>query len=181
MTTNFPRSSWKPRVRRQKHTTALDLSFPKLFSLYPAKPHFHRVMDSPSQVSSAAGSRDHYEPNEENDIHEGLANSFFPAPPPAWKRYTAINLELANLLKAQRGDEAIPENWRANQDELLAQLGRSERPEFDLRELIEPPRVDWIEQEGSWTAFGQAWPIEERLATLEESGVQQLYDSDLGS
>ncbi|KAJ1021649.1 hypothetical protein NDA16_003785 [Ustilago loliicola] len=48
-------------------------------------------------------------------------------------------------------------------------------PDFDLKKELEPPNVDWIEEDGGYTAFGQLWPIPEVTPTLEQLGIPVLY------
>ncbi|CBQ69940.1 related to MED7-member of RNA Polymerase II transcriptional regulation mediator complex [Sporisorium reilianum SRZ2] len=50
-----------------------------------------------------------------------------------------------------------------------------ELPEFDLKAELEPPNVDWIEEDGGYTVFGQLWPIPDVTPTLEQLGIPVLY------
>ncbi|KZO99307.1 hypothetical protein CALVIDRAFT_595931 [Calocera viscosa TUFC12733] len=84
----------------------------------------------------------------------------FPAPPRFYTRYTARNLELFENLKADGPDTLV---------------GAQDLPEWDLHEL-EPPRADWIVEEGGYQSFGDVFPIPSREPTLEEVGLVQLYD-----
>ncbi|GAA5956772.1 hypothetical protein JCM21900_002178 [Sporobolomyces salmonicolor] len=81
--------------------------------------------------------------------------SFFPAPSPFFARYTSHNLSLPP-------------------DALISDVPGEPAP-FLAKEL-EPPNVDWIVQEGSYSVFGETWPVEEKLPTLEEMGVQEMFD-----
>ncbi|CAD6885909.1 unnamed protein product [Tilletia controversa] len=38
-----------------------------------------------------------------------------------------------------------------------------------------PPRVDWIDEDGYYSYFGDQWPIPEVHPTLEQQGVTRLY------
>lgn len=40
----------------------------------------------------------------------------------------------------------------------------------------EPPNVDWIVQDGSYTVFGETWPVEELTPRLHEMGVPEMFD-----
>jgi hypothetical protein len=51
-------------------------------------------------------------------------------------------------------------------------------PDFDLLLTIEPPRVDWIEEDGFYSCFGETWPVEEKLAGLKELNMRQFYPDD---
>ncbi|KZT56721.1 hypothetical protein CALCODRAFT_497039 [Calocera cornea HHB12733] len=84
----------------------------------------------------------------------------FPAPPRFYNRYTTRNLELLEKLKVDGSD---------------ALVGEQDLPEWDLAEL-DPPRADWIVEEGGYSSFGDFFPIPSREPTLEEVGLIQLYD-----
>ncbi|GAA5930884.1 mediator complex subunit MED7 [Sporobolomyces koalae] len=81
--------------------------------------------------------------------------SFFPAPSPYFHRYSTANL-------------ALPP------DTLISDVPGEPVP--FLASELEPPHVDWIVQEGSYSVFGETWPVEEHLPTLEEMGVQEMFD-----
>ncbi|EJT98336.1 hypothetical protein DACRYDRAFT_118635 [Dacryopinax primogenitus] len=83
----------------------------------------------------------------------------FPAPPNLYKRYTVPNLSLLKKLHVH-GPSAL-------EDE-------PDVPEW-LSEL-DPPRVDWVVEEGGYHSFGEFWPIPSREPTLAEVGLVQLYD-----
>ena len=51
-------------------------------------------------------------------------------------------------------------------------------PDWDMLQAMEPPRVDWIEQDGSYSCFGETWPVDEKLAGLREMGMRQFYPDD---
>lgn len=103
-----------------------------------------------------------------------LADSFFPAPPAAYRRYTSANLALAAELEA---DEAGPadEAWADRQTRVHGERA----PDFDLRELVTAPDASWLAEDGGFEAFGQRWPLEDPLPTLADSGVDQLYGPEL--
>ncbi|GAA6060885.1 hypothetical protein JCM10212_000168 [Sporobolomyces blumeae] len=83
-------------------------------------------------------------------------SSFFPAPSPYYLRYTSRNL-------------ALPPS------ELIADVPGEPVP-FPASEL-EPPDIDAIVRQGSYSVFGETWPVQEALPTLEDMGVRQLFDS----
>lgn len=51
-------------------------------------------------------------------------------------------------------------------------------PDWDIFLTMEPPRVDWIEEDGFYSCFGETWPVEERLAGLKELEMRQFYPDD---
>ncbi|KAG2174884.1 hypothetical protein INT43_005946 [Umbelopsis isabellina] len=83
---------------------------------------------------------------------QAKAGSAWPEPPTFYQRYTTENLEQAKLLKH----------------------GRSSSPDVGLDfpiELLEPPPPI----EGSYVVFDQHWQTEDKLLSLEEMNVKQLY------
>lgn len=82
---------------------------------------------------------------------QAKAGSAWPEPPTFYQRYTTENLEQAKLLKH----------------------GRSNSPDgldFPI-ELLEPPPPI----EGSYVVFDQHWQTDDKLLSLEEMSVKQLY------
>jgi len=75
------------------------------------------------------------------------ADSIFPAPNAAYKRFTNRNLELARILQVKGTIES---------EDLL---DGEKVPDFGLATLLEPPNVDWIVEEGSWSCFGQEFYV----------------------
>ena len=86
--------------------------------------------------------------------------SFFPAPSPYFHRYTSTNL-------------ALPPT------ELISDVPNEPQP-FLAKEL-EPPNVDWIIEEGSYSVFGETWPVNEQLPSLTEMGVKEMFDTKKGT
>lgn len=93
---------------------------------------------------------------------DSLDTSFFPAPAHYYKRYTETNL-------------AVP---RDSTDPLHSEDPKD--PPFLAKEL-DPPNVDWIVEGGSYSVFGETWPVEEVLPTLEEMGVKELFVRGAGA
>jgi mediator of RNA polymerase II transcription subunit 7 len=88
---------------------------------------------------------------------DSLETSFFPAPAPYYTRYTSDNLALPLAAPVQ-----LPNGQEVSRAEL------------------EPPNIDWIVEEGSYSVFGETWPVEEKLPSLAEMGVQELFDPTVG-
>lgn len=86
--------------------------------------------------------------------------AIFPAPPAFYHRYTQRNLDLAP-------------------DATIADVPGEPRP-FSRADL-DPPNVDWIVEDGSYSVFGETWPIDEKLPTLEDMGVPEMFDRDAGA
>ncbi|GJN93990.1 hypothetical protein Rhopal_007053-T1 [Rhodotorula paludigena] len=94
-------------------------------------------------------------PLEGNPPLDDLDTSVFPAPPAFFHRYTDRNL-------------ALPP------DALIDDVPGELRP--FLRADLDPPNVDWIVEEGSYSVFGETWPIDEKVPTLQEMGVPEMFD-----
>lgn len=85
--------------------------------------------------------------------------SFFPAPSPYYHRYSSRNLAL-------------------DADAVISDVPGEPKP-FRASELA-PPNVDWIIEDGSYSVFGETWPIEEHLPTLQEMGLSEMFDHTRG-
>lgn len=129
----------------------------------------------------------------EADGGDGVApgsTSFYPPPPAVFRRFTEENLLWLEVLRRERA--SAPADWdavsleerRAMQHGLLERgLGKSdvagaELPDFDLQLALEPPNVQWVEQDGGYQLFGQRWPIPETTPTLEELGIPRMFPRD---
>lgn len=84
-----------------------------------------------------------------------IANPFT-FPPSQFRLYTKRNLVLLNLLRARSGTQLYDQISLESQHAILADQG--EPLDWDLTRL-ERPRADWIEEEGGYEAFGDAWPV----------------------
>ncbi|CAG8685816.1 20967_t:CDS:2, partial [Gigaspora rosea] len=85
-------------------------------------------------------------------------SSPFPLPPEFYKRYTDENLDKLKRIK-EHGIEAF-----TNAGDTLPQ-------DFDIFDL-EPPKPI---TKDFYTMFNEAWPVVDRMRTLEETDLQQLY------
>ncbi|CAM0140139.1 Mediator of RNA polymerase II transcription subunit 7 [Umbelopsis sp. WA50703] len=83
---------------------------------------------------------------------QAKAGSAWPEPPTFYRRYTTENLEQAKLVKHGKADAS------------------DVRLDFTI-ELLEPPPP----LEGSYVVFDQQWQTEDKLLSLEEMNVKQLY------
>ncbi|KAI7861785.1 MED7 protein-domain-containing protein [Spinellus fusiger] len=86
--------------------------------------------------------------------------SAWPNPPSFYKRYTEENLE---SLKSAKKNNAL----------LDTVISQPPLPDFYLHSLAPPaPPAD------SYKIFDQTWQVEDKLATLKELGVKQLFPSE---
>ncbi|KAM0786003.1 hypothetical protein ACM66B_006821 [Microbotryomycetes sp. NB124-2] len=84
-----------------------------------------------------------------------LDTSFFPAPAHYYKRYTDANVSIKDkdaVIDAQQGGASV------------------------LRRDLDPPDVDDIIKHGSYSVFGDTWPVEEQLPSLADMGVREMFD-----
>ncbi|BGP20020.1 hypothetical protein JCM10213v2_008155 [Rhodosporidiobolus nylandii] len=112
-------------------------------------------MSSPSSSPPNAHAFELEQPPQDASPPEEFDTSFFPAPSPFYLRYTSRNLALSP-------------------DALIADVPGEPAP-FKRSEM-EPPNVDWIVEDGSYGVFGETWPVEEKVPTLEEMGVKEMFE-----
>ncbi|OCF42125.1 hypothetical protein I317_04096 [Kwoniella heveanensis CBS 569] len=120
-----------------------------------------------------------------------ITNTLFPPPPPYFQAYTQANLdryeELTGrpLLSSGKGKEkATVDNAQFdNHDDTVhrdTEAGSSESEEGKaLREKLEKPRADWIEEDGRWMCFGQMYTTEPIIPTADSIGLPPLLDPAL--
>lgn len=98
-----------------------------------------------------------------------------------------IEKEAAKVKEEQKNDDVDMEdegevNRKEKTDAIAAQVEKAPQllpvPDWDILLTMEPPRVDWIEEDGSYTCFGDRWPVEDKLAGLREIGMRQFYPDD---
>ncbi|KAG7818480.1 hypothetical protein KL909_005102 [Ogataea angusta] len=85
-----------------------------------------------------------------------LISSLYPPPPPYVRFFTAENVQRAAELRRQHGPDA---------DKVLSETK-------DLRFLVPPLPPN----KPQYRSFGDIWNFEDKFITLEESGIQQLYE-----
>ncbi|KAG7783737.1 hypothetical protein KL910_005118 [Ogataea haglerorum] len=85
-----------------------------------------------------------------------LISSLYPPPPPYVRFFTAENVRRAAELRKQHGADA---------DKVLSETK-------DLRFLVPPLPPN----KPQYRSFGDIWNFEDKFITLEESGIQQLYE-----
>ncbi|KAG8749587.1 Mediator of RNA polymerase II transcription subunit 7 [Serendipita sp. 396] len=112
----------------------------------------------------------------------------FPTPPVYWTRYTPENLRLLARLREkivarrqENGASQVEETGEENRDDedvdqAVLLPGEELLPSFPLLEL-EPPRLDWILEEESYSSFGEVHPTKEIVQVLPP-GIQKLYDPE---
>ncbi|SCV72957.1 BQ2448_6882 [Microbotryum intermedium] len=96
--------------------------------------------------------------NNNNDTN-ALEASFFPSPSHYYKRYTSYNLSLPL---------DYPEILHLPNDD-------NSGGGFTRQDLV-PPHLDWVLERGTYTVFGEVWPLDDQLPSLRDMGVEELFD-----
>ncbi|MBW0461545.1 hypothetical protein O181_001260 [Austropuccinia psidii MF-1] len=123
---------------------------------------------------------------ESNEVN----SSFFPPPPTRYRLFTNRNITLANRLVERFNDKKLswtvfdPTLQRQELVDLTSKIAVVENDlhqieNVDLISLLKPPNLDWVRENGGWTAFGdwEPWPGKSSLASLE--GMPKLYDESM--
>lgn len=82
-----------------------------------------------------------------------ITNTLFPPPPEFYKQFTDENVaRYEALIENEAGPSRSPRTGSPGRVE----LGADERHELEgLGGSLQPPRADWIEEEGRWVTFGE--------------------------
>jgi mediator of RNA polymerase II transcription subunit 7 len=89
-----------------------------------------------------------------------ITNTLFPPPPEYFKHFTDENLAQYEVLSSA---EAGPS--RSSPPDINGNPGRAKLSGDDQEELerfwsmLQPPRVDWIKEEGRWVTFGEIYTV----------------------
>ena len=106
-----------------------------------------------------------------------LANSLFPPPPAYYKHFTKANLDRYAALGggsststskrdgetdgAGGTDDAMDGSGATRID-----LSEGEQQELEsLRSALQPPRADWVQEEGKWLTFGQQYTVRRSVSS----------------
>lgn len=84
----------------------------------------------------------------------------FPPPPPHYALFTPANLAL--LASLQPPPSSSPSAASKGKQRATAQTDDDEH----LVRQLEPPRVDWIEQDGGFEVFGDFYPVRSCAVSL---------------
>lgn len=78
--------------------------------------------------------------------------STFPAPPSQYKYFSQDNLDLL---------EGLPTDIPATKEAFVEWYNKTkgEDIDVDLRTTLVKPRVDWILEDGYYSAYGELWPV----------------------
>ncbi|KAL1749016.1 MED7 protein-domain-containing protein [Schizophyllum fasciatum] len=128
-----------------------------------------------------------------DDGEDAELQSPFPAPPAHYARYTTHNLRLLALMRERAQADDADEVARPAEGALVPPIedptqaavaqfkllqDQTDLPDFPLYQL-EKPRVDWIEEDNTFTVFGETWPIKNtKIMSLAEAGIAQLFPDD---
>jgi len=81
-----------------------------------------------------------------------ITNTLFPPPPAYYKRYASYTAEASGTNKGKGIDTAD-----ISSGDRVANV--EEDSHENTSEGIEPPRADWIREEGRWMCFGQMFTV----------------------
>lgn len=89
-----------------------------------------------------------------------LANNIFPPPPAYYKAFTSANLARHSALAGPSGTSKSRGAGDAESAETVVARTEEEASEYArLTAALEPPRSDWVEEEGRWKAFGDVLSV----------------------
>lgn len=164
-----------PSVKKNERAGSRCAPAAPVFAIFlpPDRPSFvdltPRAMSSPSAGSVSPMAQDAPLPDaprppagapSESGSSSELDTSFFPAPAHFYKRYTSANL----LLPSSHPDV----------------LSLPNDPITFLARDLEPPNPDWVLERGSYSVFGETWPVEEVLPSLSDMGVTEMFTPRAG-
>jgi hypothetical protein len=89
-----------------------------------------------------------------------------------------LNQAAASLVKEKEAEMETDEIKSAEDDKKMQAPNLLPTPDFDLLLTMDPPRIDWIEEYGYYSCFGETWPVEEKLAGLRDLNMRQFYPDD---
>jgi len=94
-----------------------------------------------------------------------ITNTLFPPPPEFYKQFTDENVaRYEALIENEAGPSRSPRTSSPGR----VQLGADEREELErLRASLQPPRADWIEEEGRWVTFGEMHTVSHMEVVIE--------------
>jgi len=102
-----------------------------------------------------------------------ITNTLFPPPPDFYKQFTDENVARYEALKEnEAGPSRSPRAGSPSRVELEAQ----EREELEgLRSSLQPPKADWIEEEGRWVTFGEMHTVRYIIRSFQRWTVRCIW------
>jgi mediator of RNA polymerase II transcription subunit 7 len=97
-----------------------------------------------------------------------ITNTLFPPPPAYFQAFTNENLNRYEQFGGpSRRRASANEGRQAEQGEEAGDQNQDDEELRRLRELLEPPRADWVREEGAWKCFGETRHVSTNIhATL---------------
>ncbi|CDZ98390.1 Transcriptional coactivator [Phaffia rhodozyma] len=114
-------------------------------------------------------------------------SSTFPQPPAHHLKFTSANLRLLGLLRDHPARPLSLDKGKQrevllidleSQDQNGERIQEPDLPDWDFNEL-EPPKLDWIEKDETYECFGDVFPVNARVPTIEDMGVPRLIPDDV--
>ena len=90
-----------------------------------------------------------------------ISNTLFPPPPAYFRAFTTENINRYSQLGGPSGTSKNRAHASGHEDpDDKAVLNDEETAELEkLKGLLEPPRADWVKEEGQWKVFGEVHSV----------------------
>ncbi|WVQ82483.1 hypothetical protein IAT38_004612 [Cryptococcus sp. DSM 104549] len=118
-----------------------------------------------------------------------ITNTLFPPPPPFFQAYTDDAVARYERLTGAtpgasvgrdkgkgKGKEVGKEDGSAAEMEVDGGGADGEEGEKELREKLDPPRADWVNEDGRWMCFGTMYTTEPSIPTAQSIGLAPFVD-----
>ncbi|WVR06085.1 hypothetical protein IAU60_003113 [Kwoniella sp. DSM 27419] len=106
-----------------------------------------------------------------------ITNTLFPPPPPYYQAFTEDNLDQYEVLAGTPLFRKDKGKGRAQSQDIPSGVADGEDRELvELRAKLEPPRADWVDDDGRWMCFGQMYTTEPSIPTAESIGLPPMID-----
>ena len=102
-----------------------------------------------------------------------LTNTLFPPPPAHYKAFTSANIARHAALAGPSGTSKNRGDASDSAPEAQTGPGEEEAKEFKLLSAgLQPPRVDWVLEEGRWKCFGETYTVSCLSARVDFPGLK---------
>ncbi|ODQ67954.1 hypothetical protein NADFUDRAFT_81069, partial [Nadsonia fulvescens var. elongata DSM 6958] len=98
-------------------------------------------------------------------------SSVYPAPPYFYKFFTTENRDRLETLKKEALEEETAESLETIEAIIAKNLSEDNSSDNSIQYLIPPSVPD----APAYRSFGNIWPVNDRMVTLKEMGIEKLY------